>query len=105
MRQHQQFHRKQYAGKPNSNDYEAGLLGVDEDQVDSFPCRESETKTKVFLSISLDEAARLEVFLLLQYASNLSYRMMNATTDPIVDYLSDDESDSEIPAGCVSPQT
>lgn len=28
--------------------------------------------------------------------------MTNTNMDSIVDYLSDDESDSEVPAGCVS---
>ncbi|CAF0814360.1 unnamed protein product [Adineta ricciae] len=35
-----------------------------------------------------------------QFASNASYRMMNMNVDSMIDYLSDDESDSEMPAGC-----
>ncbi|CAF3326176.1 unnamed protein product [Rotaria socialis] len=35
-----------------------------------------------------------------QFASNMPYRMVNTNMDSVVDYLSDDESDSDVPAGC-----
>ncbi|CAF0759451.1 unnamed protein product [Rotaria sordida] len=34
-----------------------------------------------------------------QFSSNIPYRMINTNMDSVVDYLSDDESDSEMPAG------
>ncbi|CAF4388043.1 unnamed protein product, partial [Rotaria sordida] len=33
------------------------------------------------------------------FSSNIPYRMINTNMDSVVDYLSDDESDSEMPAG------
>ncbi|CAF4443558.1 unnamed protein product [Rotaria sp. Silwood2] len=66
MRHHQQYHRRQYSAKLNSNDYDLCPTGGDDDQ----------------------------------FSSNVPYRMMNANIDSVVDYLSDDESDSEVPAGC-----
>jgi hypothetical protein len=37
-----------------------------------------------------------------EFSPHLSYRMINGNIDSVVDYLSDDESDTEMPAGCVS---